>query len=308
MSHHRLAVLLPCHNEERTIYDVVGAFRAALPQATIYVYDNNSTDRTAMMAENAGAVVRTERRQGKGNVIRRMFADIDADIFVMADGDATYDAAMAPLLIDRLVSDRLDMVVGTRAAATGRAYRPGHAFGNRLLTGSVMAIFGHGQTDILSGYRAFSRRFVKSFPATSRGFETEAEISVHALSLSIPFGEIETRYFARPAGSASKLNTYRDGIRILTFIAMLFKDNKPFWFFSLVALALATLSVGLSLPVILEFFATGLVPRLPTAVLSASIMLAALVAFAAGIILDSVSRGRLEQKRLAYLALPPLQE
>lgn len=305
---HRIAVLLPCFNEERTIASVVREFRATLPDAAIYVYDNASTDRTATVAREAGAIVRGERLRGKGRVIRRMFADIDADIFVMADGDATYDAAAAPALIARLLDERLDMVVGTRRVVSGQvAYRAGHVLGNRLLTGAVMAIFGQGLTDILSGYRVLSRRFVKSFPVASRGFEIEAEMSVHALSLSIPTGEVDTAYLARPAGSASKLNTYRDGIRILIFITLLFKENRPFRFFFIASLVLAALSLALGIPVILGYFNTGLVPRLPTAVLSASIMLGAMLSFAVGVILDSVSRNRLDQKRLAYLSLPPLR-
>lgn len=301
----RVAVLVPCHNEEATVTQVVTGFRAALPSATIYVYDNNCTDRTAELAKAAGAVVRAESQPGKGYVVRRMFADIEADVYVMADGDATYDAARAPELVELLVRDRLDMVVGTRVPESPEhAYRPGHQFGNRLLTGTVALIFGRGFTDMLSGYRVFSRRFVKSFPAESQGFEIETEITIHALHMGLPVGETATRYFARPEGSASKLSTYRDGFRILWLIVSLFKEVRPFAFFGLIFLILAVLSVGLAVPVLLTYLQTGLVPRLPTAVLSTGLMLLAFLSLASGVILDSVSRGRLEAKRLAYLRLP----
>jgi len=303
----KVAVLIPCYNEEKAIPSVVRDFRAALPDAAIYVYDNNSKDRTAEMAREAGAFVRSEPLQGKGNVVRRMFADIEADIFVMVDGDGTYDAASAPRMIDRLLSGHLDMVVGSRlqTEATG-AFRAGHHFGNKLLTGTVSWIFGDRFDDMLSGYRIFSRRFVKSFPAVSAGFETETELAVHALSLRLPVAEIETPYGARPEGSVSKLNTYRDGIRISWMILQLTREERPMAFFGLVSAALFLLSVGLGLPVLVEFMRTGLVPRLPTALLATGIMLLAFLSLVSGFNLDNVTRGRREIKRLAYLALPPL--
>lgn len=298
-----IAVLLPCYNEGPAICEVVRAFQKALPGAVVYVYDNNSKDDTVAEARRAGAVVRTETRQGKGHVIRRMFADIDADIYVMADGDGTYDADAAPALVKKLADENLDMVVGARKPVEGQeTYRRGHKFGNRLLTGAVRTIFGQGFEDMLSGYRIFSRRFVKSFPALSTGFQIETEITVHALSLTLPCAEVDTRYFERAEGTASKLSTYRDGILILSFIMLLFKEIRPFMFFTVIAVLLAGLSGGIALPVIAEFIVTGLVPRLPTAVLSASIMLCAVLAFLCGTILDSLSRGRIEQKRLHYIA------
>ena len=300
----RTAVLIPCHNEAVTIAKVVADFRAALPEATVYVFDNNSTDDTIAVARAAGAVVRRETLQGKGHVIRRMFADVDADLYVLVDGDDTYEAAAAPALLHRLLADGLDMVTGTRVTDIQAAYRPGHRFGNRLLTGIVTAIFGNRITDMLSGYRAFSRRFVKSFPALAVGFETEAELVVHALELHMPIGEVRTRYSDRPAGSTSKLRTIRDGLRILRTIVVLVKEERPLQFFSLAGLALLLLGVLLGVPVVLEFLATGLVPRLPTAVLATGLVLLSFLSFAAGLILDSVARGRKEMKRLAYLALP----
>ena len=302
-----IAILLPCYNEGPAIHDVVKDFRTALPEATVYVYDNNSTDNTAAEARRAGAIVREEPAKGKGNVVRRMFADIEADIYLMADGDGTYDPETAPLLVQKLIDDNLDMVVGARVAAEGQAtYRAGHVWGNRMLTGCVVFIFGRGFTDMLSGYRAFSRRFVKSFPALSRGFETETELSVHALSLNIPTGEVETKYFERAEGTASKLSTYADGIRILNFIALLFKEVRPFLFFSAVAVVLFLISMIFGVQVLAEFYRTGMVAGMARAVLTASLMVCALVSFVCGIVLDSVGRGRLEQKRLAYLALSPL--
>jgi len=305
----RVAVLIPCYNEEKAIPSVVRDFRAALPDAEIYVYDNNSRDRTVEMACEAGAFVRSEPLQGKGNVVRRMFADVDADVYVMVDGDGTYDAASAPRMIERLLTGHLDMVVGSRlqTEASG-AFRAGHHFGNKLLTGTVSYIFGDRFDDMLSGYRIFSRRFVKSFPAVSAGFETETELAVHALSLRLPVAEIETPYGARPEGSVSKLNTYRDGVRISWMILQLFREEKPMAFFSLLFLFLAAVSIAVGLPVVIEFMETGLVPRLPTALLAASIMLLAFLSLVSGFILDNVTRGRREIKRLAYLALPPLAD
>jgi glycosyltransferase involved in cell wall biosynthesis len=297
----RIAVLIPCYNEEVAIQETVAGFRTALPEATIYVYDNNSKDRTIERARAAGAVVRREALQGKGNVVRRMFSDIDADIYVMTDGDATYDPASARNLIRRLIDENLDMVVGKRIHQESSAYRAGHVLGNRMLTGFLARLFGQRLTDILSGYRVFSRRFVKSFPALSSGFETETELTVHALTLRLPIDELETPYFSRPAGSTSKLNTYRDGLRILRVMLTLFKNERPFAFFSLAAAALALTSIGLAIPIIITYFETGLVPRFPTAILSASIMLLASLSLVCGMILDTVTRGRRELKRLAYL-------
>jgi len=300
----RVAVLLPCYNEAAAIAQTVADFRAALPEATIYVYDNNSTDATVEVAKAAGAVVRTERMQGKGNVVRRMFADIDADIYIMADGDATYEAAAAPGLISLLVDDQLDMVVGARKSEVEAAYRRGHRLGNAMLTGMLAWLFGRTFTDILSGYRVFSRRFVKSFPVLSAGFEIETEISVHALELRMPVAERITAYAARPEGSESKLSTYRDGWRILMTILTLFRIEKPLAFFGLIGGLLALIAVGISIPLFITYFETGLVPRLPTAVLAMGMMLLAFLNGFCGLILDTVVRGRREMRRLAYLAYP----
>ncbi len=300
----RIAVLLPCYNEEAAIAQTVAGFRAALPQATIYVYDNNSRDRTIEVARAAGAVVRSERIQGKGAVVRRMFADVDADIYVMADGDATYDAASAPALVARMIDEQLDMVVGSRVTQADAAYRRGHQFGNALLTGMLARLFGRSFTDILSGYRVFSRRFVKSFPVLSAGFEIETEISVHALELKMPTAEIETPYFARPEGSVSKLNTYGDGFRILRMIITLYRIERPVLFFGTIGGVLMLAALMLAVPLGITYAQTGLVPRLPTAVLVTGLtILAALNGFA-GLILDTVVRGRREVRRLAYLAYP----
>jgi glycosyltransferase involved in cell wall biosynthesis len=304
----RVAVLIPCYNEGLTVADTVAGFRAALPAAAIYVYDNNSADDTAARARAAGAIVRREPMQGKGNVVRRMFADVDADVYILVDGDATYDAAAAPRLVDRLLDERLDMVVGRRVHQADDAYRRGHVLGNRLLTWFLALLFTPRFTDILSGYRAFSRRFVKSFPALAQGFEIETELTVHALNLGLPVAEIDTVYLARPAGSHSKLNTWRDGLRILRLMVTLFKNERPFAFFTLAAVVLAALAVVLALPVFETYLQTGLVPRFPTAILSASIMVLAFLAFVCGLILDTVTRGRREVKRLAYLAEPPPAE
>lgn len=300
----RIAVLVPCYNEEVAIPRVVQAFRAALPEATVYVYDNNSKDRTAEVARAAGAVVRTETLQGKGHVVRRMFADIEADIYVLVDGDDTYEAAAAPRMVAKLVEERLDMVTGIRISDIQEAYRPGHRFGNLMLTGMVRTIFGNRITDMLSGYRVFSRRFVKSFPALAAGFETETEFTVHALELMLPVGEVETAYKERPAGSASKLRTFSDGWRILKAIIALVKREKPLPFFSWIAATLLLLGLGLGAPVVWTFLETGLVPRLPTAVLAMGLVLLSFLALACGLILDTVTRGRLEAKRTAYLAIP----
>lgn len=297
----KIAVLVPCYNEEKPIGFVVKDFRAALPGADVYVYDNNSSDKTAEVAAAAGAIVRTETQQGKGNVMRRMFADIEADIYVLVDGDNTYEAAAAPKLVDKLVREKLDMVNGCRVTEIQEAYRIGHRFGNKMLTGLVATIFGRRTKDMLSGYRVFSRRFVKSFPALSRGFEIETELTVHALELRMPIADVDTVYVDRLPGSDSKLSTIRDGVRILRMIISLVKEERPLQFFGLLAAALALLSVILAYPVVAEFLETGLVPRFPTAVLSAAIMIVAVLSFFAGLILDTVTHGRREMKRLAYL-------
>jgi glycosyltransferase involved in cell wall biosynthesis len=302
----RVAVLVPCFNEEAAVATVVADFRKALPAAEIFVYDNNSTDRTIEVARAAGAEVRSERRQGKGHVVRRMFADIDADIYVLVDGDATYDAPSAPRMIDRLVSDHLDMVVGFRVDQSVAAYRPGHRTGNRMLTSFLSAVFGHDFKDVLSGYRVFSRRFVKSFPVLSDGFEIETELSVHALELALPVSEIETPYYARPEGSVSKLNTWRDGFRILGTILKLYRSEKPLRFFTAIGIILALLSIALAIPVIITYLEVGLVPRLPTAVLSMGLMIVAILSISSGLVLDTVTRGRREMKLLAYLSQPAI--
>jgi glycosyltransferase involved in cell wall biosynthesis len=298
----RIAVLVPCFNEEVAIAKVVADFRAALPEATIHVYDNNSTDRTVEVARVAGAVVGRETHQGKGHVVRRMFADVDADVIVLVDGDATYDAGSARVLIARLVEDRLDMVVAARVHRDEAAYRMGHRLGNRLFSASVGWVFDATFTDILSGYRVFSRRFVKSFPVLSRGFEIEIELTVHALELELPTAEIPTPYFARPAGSASKLSTWGDGLRILWTILNLYRTERPLAFFSGLGMLLAVLSVVLAIPVFATYLEQGVVPRLPTAVLSTGLMLLAFLFVVAGLILDTVTKGRREMKLLAYLA------
>jgi len=304
MTEPRIAVLLPCYNEDAAIAQTVAGFRAALPSAAIYVYDNNSKDRTIEVARAAGAIVRSERMQGKGNVVRRMFADVDADIYVMADGDATYDAEAAPQLVRRLIDEQLDMVVGSRVTQHDAAYRRGHVMGNRLLTGMLAKLFGRSFTDILSGYRVFSRRFVKSFPVLSGGFEIETEISVHALELRMPVGEVETRYFARPEGSASKLSTYSDGFRILNTIVTLYRIERPLLFFGAIGGLLALLALVLGIPLAITYYHTHLVPRLPTAIMATGLIILAALCFFAGLILDTVVRGRREVRRLAYLGHP----
>lgn len=301
MTEPRIAVLLPCYNEEAAIAQTIAGFRAVLPTATIYVYDNNSRDRTCAVAAAAGAVVRRERIQGKGAVVRRMFADVDADIYVMADGDATYDAASAPAMVARMLDEQIDMVVASRVSDATLAYRRGHRFGNALLTGMLARLFGRSFTDILSGYRVFSRRFVKSFPVLSAGFEIETEISVHALELKMPTAEVETPYFARPEGSESKLSTYGDGWRILRTILTLYRIERPLWFFGAVGGLLALLAVVLAMPLALTYMQTHLVPRIPTAVLVTGLMILAALNVFAGLILDTVVRGRREVRRLAYL-------
>src|ERR1700716_1413450 len=302
----RVSVLVPCFNEEAAVATVVADFRKALPSADIFVYDNNSSDRTIAVAREAGAQVRSERHQGKGHVVRRMFADIDADIYVLVDGDATYDAASAPRMIDALVSDHLDMVVGFRVDQVQAAYRPGHRTGNWMLTSFLASVFGEAFKDILSGYRVFSRRFVKSFPVLSDGFEIETELSVHALELALPVTEIETPYYARPQGSFSKLNTWRDGFRILGTILKLYRSEKPLRFFTAIGIALALIAVGLAVPLIGTYIEHGTVPRFPTAILSTGLMIVAVLSFSSGLVLDTVTRGRREMKLLAYLSQGPV--
>lgn len=301
----RVAVLLPCYNEAAAIAQTIEGFRRALPEAAIYVYDNNSKDDTIRVAREAGAIVRSERTQGKGNVVRRMFADVEADVYVLSDGDATYDANAAPKMIERLFTEQLDMVVGTRESDAQEAYRRGHRFGNRMLTGCVTWIFGRTFSDILSGYRVFSHRFVKSFPALTEGFEIETEISVHALELKMPVAEVATAYAARPEGSESKLSTYRDGFRILRLILNLYRLEKPVAFFGLISAALTLLAIGLSIDLLFTYLETHLVPRIPTAILCMGLVSLAIVSLSCGLILDTVTRGRREVKRLAYLALRP---
>jgi glycosyltransferase involved in cell wall biosynthesis len=298
-----IAVLVPCYNEARAIAKVIGDFQATLPGATIYVYDNNSTDGTVEAAKAAGAVVRRETHQGKGYVVRRMFNDIEADIYVLVDGDATYDAPSAAAMIAQLLSNRLDMVVATRVDHDDKAYRRGHRAGNRLLTGFVTHIFGRAFTDILSGYRVFSRRFVKSFPILSGGFEIETELTVHALELELPVGEVATPYYSRPSGSASKLSTWQDGFRIVWTVLKLYRAERPLALFGSVGIALALIAIGLAVPIFITYLQQGLVPRLPTAVLSTGLMLVAFLSIACGLILDTVTRGRREAKLIAYLAL-----
>jgi glycosyltransferase involved in cell wall biosynthesis len=300
-------VLIPCFNEEATIAETVKGFRSSLPGATVYVYDNNRSDLTRTIAKKAGAVVRSERQQGKGHVVRRMFADIDADLYVMADGDLTYDPKAAPEMVKLLLGEQLDMVVGTRKHEAKEAYRGGHVIGNRVFTGLLAGLFGRSFNDIFSGYRVFSRRFVKSFPVLSSGFEIETEMSVHALELRMPVGEVETRYLARPEGSESKLSTFSDGWRILKTIGTLYRVERPVLFYGIIALALVVAAFLLSIPLIVTYLHTHLVPRVPTAILVTGMTIVAVLCFFAGLILDTVTRGRREMRRLAYLALeaPP---
>lgn len=300
----KIAVLLPCYNEGLVIETVIGRFRAMLPDAEIYVYDNNSGDNSASVARGAGAIVRTEGRQGKGFVVRRMFADVDADIYIMCDADETYDAEAAPELIKRLVNDGLDMVVGTRTDISGTAYRPAHRFGNWMLTSLVRAMFGDGFSDMLSGYRVFSRRFVKSFPPMSQGFEIETELTIHALQLGMPTGEMPTRFTDRVEGSESKLQTVSDGLRILWTITTLLKQERPFFLFGVAALTLFCLSLIFGYPVVTEYLRSGTVPRLPTAILATGTMIVAVLSLFSGLILDTVTRGRKEAKLLRYLDVP----
>ena len=300
----KIAVLLPCYNEEKAIEKVIKDFKKYLPKAEIYVYDNNSTDNTAEIALKAGAIVRREPMQGKGNVVRRMFADIDADIYVMSDGDETYDIKRASELIKTLKENQIDMLVGARKEKEQECYRAGHRFGNVLLTKLVQTFFKHKLKDMLSGYRVFSKRFVKTFPAQSLGFEIETELTVYALSAKLPIMEVDTDYFARPEGSFSKLSTYKDGIRILKTIITLVKEERPLLFFSLIALFFFALAFGLSVPIVTEYLKSGLVPRLPTAVLITGIAICSVVCMLVGFILDSIASAKKEARRQAYLRYP----
>jgi glycosyltransferase involved in cell wall biosynthesis len=302
-----IAVLVPCYNEAVTIAQVVADFRAALPQAKIYVYDNNSTDGTSEVARAAGAIVRVERRQGKGNVVRRMFSEIEADCYIMVDGDATYDAGKAAEVAEMVTRQGYDFVNVARRHSSAEAYRLGHQFGNRMLTGMVRVFFGRETADMLSGYKGFSRRFVKTFPAMSSGFETETELTVHALEMRLPMGEISAHYLERPAGSVSKLNTYRDGARIVRLISRLIKDERPLQFFGLLGILACLMGIGLGTPVVITYLKTGLVPRLPTAVLSVGIIMLGFLSLFAGIILDAIAKARREAKQIAYLAIPALR-
>jgi glycosyltransferase involved in cell wall biosynthesis len=302
---YKIAVIIPCFNEAHSIAEVINGFKSVLPSATIYVFDNNSTDETIAIASAAGALIRREMLQGKGNVVRRMFADVDADAYVMADGDATYDPSHAALMVSRLFEERLDMVVGTRVPSHAGAYRRGHQFGNRLLTFAVANLFGKRFSDMLSGYRVFSRRFVKSFPAMSSGFEIETELTIHALELQLPVAEVATPYRIRITGSTSKLRTYADGLKIVRLIVVLYKNERPVRFFSAIAGALIAVALALGIPLVIAFIKTGLVLRQPTAILATGLVLLSALSFVAGLILDTVTRGRLEMRRLAYLAVPP---
>ena len=304
----KIAVLVPCYNEEAAIAKVVADFRAALPSATIYVYDNNSRDSTMARAREAGAVVRRETRQGKGNVVRRMFADIEAEVYVLVDGDDTYDAASAGAMVAKLVAEGADLLTAKRIHTAASAYRPGHVIGNRLLTGLTATLFNVPLSDMLSGYRVFSRRFVKSFPFTAQGFAIETELTIHAVRLLMPMTEMDTAYKERPVGSVSKLNTWRDGFNILSTIFYLMREERPLLFFSAIAIVLAAASLLIGAPVVAEFVQTGQVPRLPTAVLATGLMVIAFLALTAGMILDTVTRGRWEAKRMAYLTHPGPQD
>ncbi|UHQ56098.1 glycosyltransferase family 2 protein [Microbulbifer sp. YPW16] len=303
----RVALAVPCFNEEGAIRQVIRDFRNAMPELEIYVFDNRSQDQTAAVARAEGATVISVDTPGKGSVVRRMFADVDPDILVMVDGDATYLARAVTQMVDKLIDERLDMVVGSRSTPKDNmpeAYRRGHQFGNQLLTSSVKRIFGGAFSDMLSGYRVFTRRYIKSFPATSQGFEIETELTIHALELRMPSGEVPVEYGARPVGTESKLSTYRDGWRILRTIVHLYIAERPLSFYSLCALLIAGTSIGIFVPVIFDYMETGLVERFPTAILSASMMICALLSLACGLILDNVVRGRQEAKRMAYLAIP----
>lgn len=304
MSNKKIAVIVPCYNEAQAVYKVVSDFRKILPAADIYVFDNNSTDETAAVANEAGALVRHVGYKGKGNVVRRMFADVDADIYVMVDGDDTYEAAAAPKMIEHLLNDNLDIVVGTRVEnGDEKTYRPGHRFGNKMLTGTVSKIFKGSFSDMLSGYRVFSRRYAKSFPSHSHGFEIETELTIHALELRMRIGEVQTAYGERPEGSVSKLSTYRDGIKILRTIIQLYAYERPLFFYTMIALFMATISFILGVPLIDEYLQTGLVPRFPTAIAAASVMVMGMLSLICGVISHLITVSRRETKYLAYLSI-----
>lgn len=300
----RIAVLVPCFNEAATIAQVVAAFARALPEAAIWVFDNNSTDDTAAIAEAAGARVRHAPLRGKGNVVRRMFSDVEADIYLLVDGDDTYDATAAPMMVRRLLDEGLDMISVARVSSRAGAYRAGHQFGNKALSGVVRMVFGRQFEDMLTGYRAFSRRFVKSFPAHSRGFEIETELTVHTLQMRLPAVEVEAPYGPRPDGSESKLHTFRDGWRIVRMISLMVREERPLQFFGVASLACVLAAALLTAPLMLDYLRTGLVPRQPTLIVAVGLAVVALLALVCGLILDTVARARLEQRRLAYLALP----
>jgi glycosyltransferase involved in cell wall biosynthesis len=301
-----IAVLIPCYNEELAVAEVIAGFRASLPDATMLVYDNNSSDHTRQIAGLAGAVVRNESLQGKGHVVRRMFADVEADIYVLVDGDNTYDPVAAPVMVRQLLENRLDMVTAVRLAAGEDAYRLGHRIGNRVLSFLVCRVFGNRVSDVLSGYRVFSRRFVKSFPALATGFETETEFTIHALELRMPIGEVVTQYRGRATGSRSKLHTISDGLRILRTIMKLIKQERPLQSFGLTGAALLAVGLALGLPVVLQFLHSGMVPGLPTALLATGLILASSLSCVCGLVLEQVARGRQELKRLAYLSIPAI--
>jgi glycosyltransferase involved in cell wall biosynthesis len=300
----KIAILIPCYNEEAAIKKVVNDFQLAIPSALVYVYDNASTDKTVEIATKAGAIVRTEPNKGKGNVMRRMFSDIESDVYIIVDGDDTYEASIAPKMIEQLVQEELDMVVGIRRSLeVKKSYRRGHVFGNWLLTRAVAFLFGKGFNDMLSGYRVMSRRFVKSFPIISKGFEIETEMTIHTLQIGIPYGEVETAYNERPMDSESKLSTFRDGFRIIKMIFFLFKEEKPFQFFGLIAILLLLVSIILLIPIFSTYISTGFVPRLPTAILAMGLITMAFFSLSFGVILDSLSRLRMESKKIHYLSL-----
>jgi glycosyltransferase involved in cell wall biosynthesis len=297
----KIAVLIPCYNEEAAIPKVIRDFKQAVPAAAIYVFDNNSTDKTRAVALAAGAIVRNESLQGKGHVVRRMFADVEADVYVLVDGDDTYDASVAPQVVRALTENRLDMINVSRSAAHAGSYRSGHRFGNWFLSSVVSWVFGRRFQDMLSGYRVFSRRFVKSFPAQSQGFEIETELTVHALELNLPTAEIPASYKERPAGSTSKLRTFRDGFRILFAILRLLQNEKPLPFFAAFSLLFVAVAAFLSIPIFETYFATGQVPRFPTAILIIGLVLLGAISLVCGLVLDTVTRGRKELRRLFYL-------
>ncbi|EJF21482.1 MULTISPECIES: glycosyltransferase family 2 protein [Citrobacter] len=308
-SDNKIAVIVPCYNEASAIAKVVSDFNKYLPEATVYVFDNNSTDGTADVAANAGAIVRHVGHKGKGNVVRRMFADIDADIFVMVDGDDTYEAAASPAMINKLLDENLDMVVGCRVEnGDDKTYRPGHRFGNKMLTGTVSTIFKGSFTDMLSGYRVFSKRYAKSFPCHSHGFEIETELTIHALELRMRIGEVQTSYGERPEGSVSKLSTYKDGIKILKTIVQLYAYERPLFFYTLIATVFALISIILGFPLLKDYVETGLVPRFPTAIAAASIMILGFLSLVCGVISHLTTISRREMKYLTYLSIPMTRE